>query len=105
MKKYKQLCLSQRYAIECMLKQGQLQKDIALSIGVNKSTISRELKRNVNKRGKHAKIYIAERAHKKTENREKEKAKRKGFTKSQLTYLRNKLKVEKWSPEYISERG
>jgi len=105
MKKYKQLCLSQRYAIESMIKLSHTQKEIALCLGVHKSTISRELKRNVNKRGKHAKVYNAERAHEKAITREKEKKKRTGLKKKELKYLRKKIKIEKWSPEYISERG
>jgi IS30 family transposase len=88
-----------------MLRLGHKQKDIALSIGVHKSTISRELKRNVNKRGRHANEYISKRAQDKSFIREKEKVKRKSLSKKVLKYIRKKLIEEKWSPEYISERG
>ena len=46
-KKYKQLSLEQRYKIECLLSQGWNQSRIAEAIGVHKSTISGEFKRNV----------------------------------------------------------
>jgi transposase, IS30 family len=46
MKSYRQLTLQQRYQIDCLLQQKMSQKDIAAFIGVNPSTISRELRRN-----------------------------------------------------------
>lgn len=105
MKKYKQLSQEQRYIIERMKTEGFLQKDIAKSLGVHESTISRELRRNVNKRGMHALIYNGERAHKKARERIDTKPKKLRFTEDMLDYMRQKLKVERWSPEYISERG
>ena len=62
MKKYKQLSPEQRYTIECLLKEGYTQTQISESIGKSKSTISREIKRNVNTRGKHAGKYDSKRA-------------------------------------------
>ena len=44
--KYKQLTREQRYAISLGIKEGKLQKAIALQIGVSASTVSRELRRN-----------------------------------------------------------
>ena len=58
MKKYQQLTLAQRYEIQLLRKQGKKQKEIAASIGVNKSSISREIERN-SASGK----YEAEEAH------------------------------------------
>lgn len=46
MKSYRQLALEQRYQIACLLQQKVTQKSIAEIIGVNASTISREIKRN-----------------------------------------------------------
>jgi transposase, IS30 family len=46
MTQYKQLTLAKRYAIGVLHKQGKSQKAIALFLSVDKSTISRELKRN-----------------------------------------------------------
>ena len=57
MKKYRQLNLEQRYFIICMLGQGYTQKAISQAIGKSESTVSRELKRNVNKRGRGANMY------------------------------------------------
>lgn len=105
MKKYKQLNPEQRYTIECLLNEGYKQKHVAEAIGVSESTISRELKRNVNKRGKHANIYDSQRAQEKTQKRHKEKCKNKRLEEWHLEYIRDKLRNEKWSPEYISKRG
>jgi transposase, IS30 family len=58
MKKYAQLTLAQRYEIQLLRQQGKGQKEIAMSIGVSKSSISRELERN-SAGGK----YEAEEAH------------------------------------------
>ncbi len=51
MKHYKQLNQEQRYQISGLLKAGLKQTKIAAELGVNKATISRELKRNAGKRG------------------------------------------------------
>ena len=51
MKTYKQLTLEQRYQIYALLKAGHNVVETAANIGVNKSTVSRELKRNVSRRG------------------------------------------------------
>ncbi len=51
MNAYKQLTYEQRCHIYQLNKIDWAQKDIAKEIGVNKSTISRELKRNTGDRG------------------------------------------------------
>jgi len=51
MKHYKQLTSEQRYQISGLLKAGYKRVEIAIEVGVNKSTISRELKRNRGQRG------------------------------------------------------
>lgn len=105
MKNYEQLSPEQRYTIECLLVEGYKQYQIADAIGVNASTISRELKRNVNKRGKHANIYNCTRAQQKAQSRHKIKPKCRRLEEWHLKYIREKLRVERWSPEYISSRG
>lgn len=105
MKKYKQLTLEQRYKIETLLSEGYSQVEIADRVDVHKSTISRELKRNVNKRGKHAGTYSAQRAHEKSIKREVQKTKSIRFNERMKRYLRKKLKHERWSPEIISKKG
>jgi len=51
MRTYTQLTKEQRYQISALLKTCHSQTQIARVIGVNKSTVSRELKRNQGKRG------------------------------------------------------
>ena len=46
----KHLTLEQRYTISVMKEQNYKQKDIALAIEKDKSVVSRELKRNCDKR-------------------------------------------------------
>jgi len=61
---YSQLTQEQRYLIYGFLKIGLNQSTIANTIGVHRSTISRELKRNTGKKG-----YRYKQAQKKTEQR------------------------------------
>ena len=58
-KNYFQFTFGQRYQIEALKVAEHSQSSIAKIIGVSKSTISRELKRHVPKRGTGAKIYSA----------------------------------------------
>jgi transposase, IS30 family len=51
MKKYTQLSSEQRYQISGLMKAGWKQVQIAVEVGVDKSTIARELKRNKGNRG------------------------------------------------------
>lgn len=55
MKHYKQLTSEQRYQISGLKKAGLNQSQISDEVGVHKSTISRELKRNKGRRGWHPK--------------------------------------------------
>jgi len=48
---YTQLTYNQRYHIYTFMKAGLCQTEIAETIGMHKSTISRELKRNPGRRG------------------------------------------------------
>lgn len=59
-KNYTHLNSEQRYQIEALLKSGIAQKDIAKIVNKSTSTISRELKRNIPKRGRGALVYAAE---------------------------------------------
>ena len=70
-KNYFQLTLVQRYQIEALKKVGLKQYEIAITLGVHKSTVSRELKRNVPKRGTGAKIYSACKVQVKADTRHK----------------------------------
>lgn len=104
-KTYKRLGLEQRYQISCLRNQGLSQTAIAAEIGVHKSTISRELKDKIAKRGRTANIYDPERAQKKANDAKKMKGRRGDFTDTMLQYMRKHLVEDKWSPEIISECG
>ena len=51
METYQQLACEQRYQIYAFLKAGFKQNQIARELGVNKSTVSREVRRNRRLRG------------------------------------------------------
>jgi IS30 family transposase len=104
-KKYTHLSLVQRYQIQAFLKAGMKQKIIALEIGVHPSTISRELNRNIAKRGRTSGHYVAENAQRKTDQRHRYKEKLVKFTKPMKEQAVEWLTNEKWSPELISVEG
>ena len=95
-----QLTREQRYTISEMKKGGYKQKDIALVIGKDKSVISRELRRNCDKRNGE---YKYELAHRNYLDRLTGKAKHRSFTprvKDQVELLIR----EDFSPEQIVGR-
>jgi IS30 family transposase len=91
---YKQLTQCQRYQIYALLKSDHNQTEIAGIIGVHKSTISRELKRNRGQRG-----YRPKQAHQKA--KERRKPNRKRIHPHTWTWIEEKI-CEDWSPEQIS---
>ncbi len=101
-KNYSQLTLVQRYQIEVLKTAGHNQSLIAKMIGVNKSTISRELNRNTPKRGIGAKKYSAGKAQNKTDTRHKTKYKKVFFSAELKNDIVKKMTIEKLSPELIS---
>ena len=105
MSKYKQLSQEQRYVIGRLLKAGNTQEEIATAIGCHKSTISRELMRNIPKRGRGAKVYKPDKAQQKTEQRHKTKPKCFSFTADMRKQIVKWLTVEKLSPELITAKG
>jgi IS30 family transposase len=84
---------SQLYALD---KTDITQAKIALQLGVNQSSISRELKRNTGKRG-----YRPKQAHDKALLRKKETVKSRVMTAEMVDKISGLLK-ELWSPEQIS---
>ena len=80
------------------------QTEIADYIGVHKSTISRELSRNIPKRGRTAGRYISKHAQKKTDCRHYSKPKRILLTQGMKRRISGLMKYEKWSPELIAKR-
>ena len=101
-KKYKQLSLEQRYKIEALLSTSITQSEIARLIGVNRSTICREFKRNVPKRGCLAYTYDGLSAQKKTDIRHSTKHKKTILTDSLKIDILHKLKHLKYSPESMN---
>jgi IS30 family transposase len=101
-KKYNQLTLEQRYTIAALHEQGYLQSRIADIIGVHKSTISRELKRNVPQRGIGAKVYNAAKAENKTRERHRLKPKHHKFTLNMKLQLKTWMIEKRYSPELVS---
>lgn len=104
MKNYKQLCLVQRYQIQTLFDLGLSQIRIAEQIGVHRSTISRELKRNIPKRGITAGRYIVTHAQSKTDYRHANKSKQVLLTDRLKRRIEGLMKYEKWSPELIAKR-
>lgn len=92
-----QLGISQRYEIYHLQKQGASHTAIAKSIGVHKSTISRELKRNSDSRNGAYKVVLAQ---KKSDKRHLNKPKSIRFTKEIEDFVTCWLK-EDYSPEQI----
>jgi transposase, IS30 family len=104
-KTYNRLGPEQRYQISCLLKENLTLTAIAERIGVHKSTISRELKRNVPARGPGANTYSAENAQNKALDRQRFKAVHFRLDERMLRYMRDKLRNDRWSPELISVKG
>lgn len=100
---YKQLDYRKRCQIYGLWRAGCRQTDIAKEVGVHKSTISRELKRNIlfvrTKLGSWQ--YKPDYAQWHTDKRHQIKNKRIKFTKDIALFVREKL-LHNWSPEQIS---
>lgn len=104
MNKYNQLSLENRHQIKALLDEGLNQSQIARNIGVHRSTICREIARNVAQRGPTAKQYLPDRAQQKTDQRHATKPKHRRFSMFLKTLARRWLTTEKLSPELISAR-
>lgn len=96
--RYKHLTREQRYAIYLGRQKGETLTEIAQSIGVSKSTVSRELRRNQSSNGK----WVWTFAHGKAESR-KRRAPGNRRTSDILRWRVTQLiKEEQWSPAQIS---
>ena len=80
-------------------------KMIAANIGVDPSTVSRELSRNIAQRGRTAGEYVASNAQHKTDHRHHIKHKVVKFSTIMKDQAVRCLSGEKWSPEIISVDG
>ena len=98
MRRYKQLTYEQRCQIEALKKRGLSQIEIASTIGVTQSTISRELSRNTGKRG-----YRCNQAQNRHLERRESCRRRSKLTGEVELLIVEKLKLQ-FSPEQISGR-
>jgi transposase, IS30 family len=96
-KKYTHLNQGQRHQISALYKAGHSLSFIADHVGINRSTVSRELKRNAKKFGSYNAICAQEMAN---ERKERFSLHRK-FTPTMEKFIREKLSQEQWSPEQI----
>jgi len=104
MNKYSQLNLQKRHQIQALIEAGHNQSEIARIIGVHRSTISRELKRNVANNDGEPNTYCPDRAQQLTDQRHCSKPKHRRFSEQLKAQARRWLTVEKLSPELISGR-
>lgn len=97
MKKYNHLTREQRYTISVCLKENKSKSEIARLIGVTKSTVSREIKRNSNSVGRYV-LKDAEMFARMNSERSHGPRKMTKELKSEII----RLLERKWSPETIS---
>ena len=95
---YNQLTREQRYAIYLGIQEKKTQAAIARQIGVHKSTISRELKRNSNR----FRQYGWKAADDKAQERRERIVRNRETSPSILREARRLLLLEEWSPRQIS---
>lgn len=93
----KHLTLEQRYALKAYLECDKTKSEAAKLLGIHKSTVYREVKRNSSKRGNYnpdlANVLATERKERFCQNRK--------FDSSKQKLIENWIKEEQWSPEQI----
>lgn len=98
LKRYKHITLSSRIKIEALLKAGHKASFIAIQLGLDRSSIYRELKRNKTKRG----VYNADFAQELAEEKKERFSHSRIFSFSIEKFIKEKLSEEQWSPEQIT---
>lgn len=93
----KHLTQGQRYEISALVKTNHSQGQIAEQVGCSKSTVSRELRRNCDRRDN---SYWPELAQRKAVARQKAKPRKRRLTASVQAYVREKIEAD-YSPEQI----
>ena len=93
----KHLTLEQRYAIKAYLECGISKTEIAIKLGVDRSTIYRELKRNNTRRS----VYNPNFAQKLAEERKERFTTNRKFHIFMQRQIDKWIKEEQWSPEQI----
>lgn len=94
--KYRHLTPEQRYTIEVLLRQKKSRKEIARTINVSESTLSREIKRNSGQRG-----YHCQQAQVKAAERQRRLQNYRNLTLELRNFIRTKMTEEQWSPAQI----
>ena len=97
---YKHLTREQRYAIYLGKQRGETLEMIARSIGVHKSTVSREVCRNSTPSGR----YIWNKAHDMAESRLRHSPGNRSLPAVLKWRIIELIKTEQWSPRQISGR-
>lgn len=97
---YKHLTREQRYAIYLGKQRKETLEMIARSIGVDKSTVSRELRRNSTASGK----YVWNKAHDMSESRQRRAPGNRGLESTLVWRIKELIRNEQWSPRQISGR-
>jgi len=97
-KGYQHLTLDQRCQIYALLKRGHSKAQIAEDLNVHRTTVGREIRRNMGKRG-----YRHKQADEKAINRRSLASQRpKKMTPELISIIREKLTFYQWSPEQIT---
>jgi len=94
---YTQLTDSQRYQIEAYLKAGMTKNFIVYQLGINRTTLYRELKRNSSKTGR----YTGSKAQMLCDERKERYARGRTFTVDKQCLINKLLRKEQWSPKQI----
>ena len=97
---YKHLTREQRYGIYLGKQKGETLEIIARSIGVHKSTVSREVKRNSTPNGR----YVWNKAHDMAESRQRHSPGNRGIAETLKWRVTELIKTNQWSPRQISGR-
>ncbi len=97
-RQYKQLTLGQRYQIQALLRNGHMQKEIAVSVSISEGALSRELSRNTGDQD-----YCAETAHALATKRRASAKKHSKSDERHMPIIRKGLNLG-WSPENIAIR-
>lgn len=95
---YSHLIREQRYAIFALKQKGKSNAEIARTIKVSPSTISRELRRNLTPRGK----YIWNKAHNMAEARKRRSPGNRAVADTLRWRVAEYIRQEQWSPKQIS---
>lgn len=95
--KYHHLTAEQRYTIDVLLRQKKSRKEIAQTIGVCQSTLSRELKRNSGQRG-----YHCQQAQVKATDRKRRLQNYRTLTIDIRNFIRARMTEDQWSAAQIS---